>query len=57
VPYDPAIHIGAKTEPDPFNKKLKWALMQMDWLVKKVYSTIYTVLCMAGVVVWADLLV
>jgi hypothetical protein len=32
------IHIGAKTEPDPFNKKLKWALMQMDWLVKKVYT-------------------
>jgi hypothetical protein len=35
-PYDPDIHIGAKTEPDPFNKKLKWALMQIDWLVKKV---------------------
>jgi hypothetical protein len=36
VPYDPAIHIGAKTEPDLFNKKLKWALMQIDWLIKKV---------------------
>jgi hypothetical protein len=37
-PYNPAIHIGAKTEPDPFNKKLKWALMQIDWLIKKVQS-------------------
>ena len=35
-PYDPMTHIRAKTKPDLFNKELKRALMQIDWLITKV---------------------
>lgn len=35
--YSPEYHVGADVEMDQYNKKQKWALNQIDWLIKKVY--------------------
>lgn len=34
--YDPSYHFGEDTIPDPFIKDLRWAVNQIDWLIKKV---------------------
>lgn len=34
--YDPNIHVGAEVVLDQYNKKQKWAIMMIDWLIKKV---------------------
>jgi hypothetical protein len=33
--FDPNIHFGEETLVDPLNAKKKWALNQIDWLIKK----------------------
>ncbi|TGO27007.1 hypothetical protein BPAE_0049g00340 [Botrytis paeoniae] len=33
--YNPAIHVGETIITDPYNKKQKWATMQIDWIIKK----------------------
>lgn len=34
--YNPKIHFGAMVEFDSFNKKQRWALNQIDWLIQIV---------------------
>jgi hypothetical protein len=35
-PYSPEYHVGADVEMDQYKKKQKWALNQIDWLIRKV---------------------
>lgn len=35
-PYNPAIHVGADVEADAYKKKQKWAIKQIEWLIRKV---------------------
>ncbi|RDW63374.1 hypothetical protein BP6252_10919 [Coleophoma cylindrospora] len=35
MPYDPNLHASEDVEMDPYNKKHKWAVRQIDWLIKK----------------------
>lgn len=35
-PYTPAVHFDEEIIQDPFNPKQKWALNQIQWLIRKV---------------------
>jgi hypothetical protein len=35
-PYDPSVHVGAQVEYDSYDKKQKWTLNQIRWLIRRV---------------------
>lgn len=42
--YDPIRHPGAVVQPDFYNKNQKWAIDQIEWLIRKVWKTIATLI-------------
>jgi hypothetical protein len=37
--YNPNYHIGADVDYDVYNKSQKWALYQIEWLIRKVHAS------------------